>query len=185
MSGKQGHGGFRRSCRRGMLSPGWQGDYGDWQLVAGDSMFNSGGEQGFTMVELVMVLVLVAILAAYAAPRFTTSDFSVGTARRELIAGIRHAQALSMHNTGSTPYRVTILGDGFCIDQTDGTVVSHPFQDTAGDCARHWEGVAAAPAGQVVRFGTRGTPDWSGNIQLSGGGNSATVTIESETGYAH
>lgn len=137
------------------------------------------------MVELILVMVLVSILAAYAAPRFTTSDFSVGAARRELIAAVRHAQALSMHNTGATPFRITVLADGFCIDQTDGTVIKHPFQDTTGDCAHRWNGVAAAPAGQVIRFGSRGTPDWSGSIRLSGGGNSATVTIESETGYAH
>jgi MSHA pilin protein MshC len=52
---------------------------------------------GFTLIELVTVLVLAGILATIAAPRFFgTSQFAVAGFANEVRAGLRHAQSTAM-----------------------------------------------------------------------------------------
>ena len=54
---------------------------------------NSNRHQGFTLVELIMVIVLLGILAAVAAPRmFNTTDFYARGFHDETLAYLRYAQ---------------------------------------------------------------------------------------------
>ncbi|HUR40506.1 MAG TPA: type II secretion system protein [Verrucomicrobiae bacterium] len=63
--------------------------------------------RGFTLVELIVVIVLMAILAAAAAPRFWDSGAFEGPAfAHELAAAARYAQKLAV--TSGCPVRFTI-----------------------------------------------------------------------------
>lgn len=145
-------------------------------------------QRGFTLVELVAVLVLMGVLAVVAFGRFNPADFQLREARGELLSALRHAQELSLSHTGATPFAVNLSGNGFSVVQ-GGAPVTDP--QTAGSYTRTWGNVSLGQIGSIV-FDGYGEPSlggalgWSGNtlpIGMSSGSATATVSVERVTGY--
>ena len=58
----------------------------------GEYCVRHDAQQGFTLVELILVIVLMGILAIYAAPRFNSSDFNARGFHDQTLALLRYAQ---------------------------------------------------------------------------------------------
>lgn len=73
---------------------------------------DTDSQSGFTLIELVSVMVLLGVLAVSAIPSFTGSDdFSAYSAQDQIITGARMAQHRAMYDTsGASCYHLNITG---------------------------------------------------------------------------
>lgn len=137
---------------------------------------------GFTLVELVVVIVLLGIISAYVAPRFYNGrgGFAELTAQQELKQAIRFAQQLAMSRTGDTitfvinSNQIDILDNGISISNNFPQYpITLPSETTTNNLTLTFD-----------RFG------WTGNsatqtIVLTSATQPMNVCIEGTTSYAH
>jgi type II secretory pathway pseudopilin PulG len=133
------------------------------------------GNGGWTLFELILVFILLAILAASAAPGFLgTAGFSLEGAAAMIKADIRHAQELAMatHDakdvvfvTGDTSYTVEGKDDG----------VTRTVELPAGVSIGTTVTFTFNPLGEPTAGG-------GGSVTINAGGGTKTVNVEAYTG---
>lgn len=141
---------------------------------------------GFTMVELIMVMVIVGILATVAVPRFfSRNTFDSRGFYDQVIATLRYAQkaAIAQHRfvcvvfpaNNSVTLRYGTANT--CIDGTLASPSGTPYPLTSNQAS--FSGGAPAP----FNFNALGRPSASGVIAVNG--YATSITVEAETGYVH
>ncbi len=161
---------------------------------------------GFTMIELIMVIILVGIIAVYAAPRFNRDTFDLRSASGEVVSALRYAQTMAMQHSGLANvdgggrdyYTFQVANNGYtvAIGDSDSTHVDVPNPvGGAGSYSQSWSagsvGLTASTAN--IYFTSKGEPiDASGNplaadttLSISVGSESDTIIVERLTGYVH
>ena len=126
--------------------------------------------RGFTIVEIIMVVVLIGILAVSVVPKFTdTSAISLQGGAAMVRADIRYTQELAM----STHAPKTIT---FTTNDTYYTVVSQTMNLPSR---------VSISSGATFTFNSLGEPTAGGgsSVQITTvGGSTKTITVESYTG---
>lgn len=140
-------------------------------------------EAGFTVVETLLALTLLAILSGLAIPAVAASSASARLERAtaEYIAALREARSNAI--TESVPWSVTVPGPGEAtyvlarltgqgVWQTDRTGTLEGVQVTR-----------VSPAGsRRVAFSPSGGPEFACDIVLTAGGRSRTIAVAAATG---
>lgn len=150
-------------------------------------------DRGFSLVEMVVVLVLVGVLALLIVPRISRAPVDVGTLAEKLASDIRYVQTLSMTQgerhclylgafAAGTSYQ---LRKNNCLSP-----VEHPATGTTNAITFTGGVTYAASNLSVARieFDTRGRPTTinpvaaTASILLSVGSESRTVRVSGQTG---
>ncbi|MGB5246546.1 MAG: prepilin-type N-terminal cleavage/methylation domain-containing protein [Woeseia sp.] len=117
---------------------------------------NNANARGFTLIELVVVIALLGILAAFAIPRFASLESEARAATIQGLAGsLRSASAMAhgLHlATGSDP----VTMEGVAVDIVNGYPTSDAVQNSLADLTGFDVNLATPAAGSTT-FDKTGT----------------------------
>ncbi|EHZ7344230.1 TPA: prepilin-type N-terminal cleavage/methylation domain-containing protein [Vibrio vulnificus] len=134
-------------------------------------------QAGFTLVELIVVIILISIVSAYAASRYIgTGSFSAYAAQEQAISIIRQLQVYRMQSntTNSANPNFELTASGGCLGSTAGcTAASTPQAAESRSEVMRLDGVSVSSTISPIRFDLRGNP-----LQTNGSAlNSVTITF--------
>lgn len=149
-------------------------------------------QQGFTLVELVMVLVMLGVLAVFAAPRvFNRGDFEARGFHDQILSTLRYAQktAIAQRRVVCVAFTATSVTLTRASAEADNNCDT-PLAGSRG------EAVLQAPADVVLtavptvfRFDGLGQPLEGASTpaprSIQVGNTDRTITVEAVTGYVH
>jgi prepilin-type N-terminal cleavage/methylation domain-containing protein len=144
--------------------------------------------RGFTLTELVAVLVIVAVLAVSVTSLFSRRDFDTASFADQARIQLAYAQkvAVAARRTVTVTVLANTISLDMCPDAACGTPV--PVPSPQGEASF----VRTAPAGVTIgpdatfTFRPLGDTDLPGNLTLIvTGDGTRTITVEATTGYVH
>jgi MSHA pilin protein MshC len=151
-----------------------------------------GRLRGFSLFELVVVLVIVGVLAVFAVPRLvTTQSITLPALKAQMIANIRYTQSLSMSR--GQRYRINFTASSYQITDMGGAAIVQPSTSSAAPISvspAMLSGYNPPLTGNYVAFDGGGVPYVSATavlastatITITSGSDSATIAIAPETG---
>ncbi len=146
--------------------------------------FNVTVPQGFTLIELVMVIVLLSIVSAVALPRFfARSDFDQHTFFTDTLNAVRYAQKLAVASNCQTQFKSTstdyqVFRDDVCTSGTFTTAARHP---TTGDLGFTGSQNGVSLTAVTITFYPLG--DASADTTITIG--SKTISVVADTGFVY
>lgn len=138
-------------------------------------------QKGFSLVELIAVIIVLGVISVVVLPRFANSDSAaVQSARDQALAALFTAQQIAMARASDdNPIRVTVTADRLNVTE-DGS----PVTATGGTYPLVLpEGVSISAGTGSYTYDKLGRTQ-SGQIVLSRGATSATIRVEA-SGYAY
>ena len=151
---------------------------------------------GFTLIELIMVIVITGVIAIVAIPRFSgRQTFEARGFYDQTLSMLRYAQkiAIAQHtptfvnvNGANGLICLTYLSDINCTNSDVNQVVRGPADQKAFSKVTP-NGITIGSTNSSFSFSALGKPSPDATVQLSiiGDGMTRVITVERETGYVH
>lgn len=142
-------------------------------------------QRGFSLTELILILVLVGILAAFAAPRLNIEGFQRQAFGSELLNALRYAQKTAIgsgchvrasFDAAGDSYSLTYTGAGGAGCGGGSTALTHPTRGGA------FTGTGEIDSGGAVVFDAMGGAAAGLSVTLASG---QVIIVEPGTGYVH
>jgi len=143
--------------------------------------------QAFTLIEIVLVLAIMGIIAAIAAPRYATaiSRFHVDSAAKRLVRDLALARERARSRGVATRVTFTLASDTYQLAGLPGLDGSPNYSVNVADEPYKASLISADFGGSAwVVFDGYGVPNSGGTVVLDSGGYVKTVTIDPQTGRA-
>ena len=136
--------------------------------------------RGFSLIELVVMLVMAGILAAVVIPRFNQPEVEASWFQEQVKAGLRYAQRQAVAQRRTVYVQVTANTLELCYSATSPC----PLADQVGDFATSNQYKLTAPSGFTLgpltfSFNALGQPSAGAPFVVG------AATVEPETGYVH
>ena len=140
-------------------------------------MSSYGSSKGFSLLELITIIVVLGALAFFALPRLRPSDTSLLTSRDTLVAALTHAQQIAMaRDSASNPITAVITTSSIDV-QENGSSVDLPNIDYPISLPN---GVSVTGGVGILNYDKLGRTSPT-TIVLNG---STLINVEA-SGYAH
>ena len=139
---------------------------------------NKKRQRGFTMIEVIAVLVIIAVLAAVAVSRISsTQDISAMTESEILKSHLRYVQMRSLSDIGT--WGMSFNGSSYtALQDGNPATINLPNESSA----THTLPTGITVSGSTVTFDKWGSPGTADiTITISSGGG--TITITQNTGF--
>ncbi|RKZ99477.1 MAG: prepilin-type cleavage/methylation domain-containing protein [Gammaproteobacteria bacterium] len=144
----------------------------------------SCGQSGFTLVELIMVIVLLSILSAVALPRFfARSGFDERVFFDDTLNAIRYAKGVAVATGCQTQFQSTTSGyqvfrDDSC---TSGTFTTHVRHPTTGEIGLSGSQTGVTMTAITITFYPLGNASTDATISI---GNKNIIVV-ADTGFVY
>lgn len=155
---------------------------------------NHFAQRGFTLIELVAIIILLVIIVAFAVSRWPGATIDLNAQTQQLMSDIRYTQSLAM--THGKRYRINFvtLSSSYNITDTSGTAIPNPGTGansvTLGS-GMSFGGFTNLP-NNLLAFDEAGTPysdatattalAANASIPLTNGANTQTIQVTVGTG---
>ena len=151
-------------------------------------MTGQGKNRGFTLIELIMVMVIAGVLAVVALPRmFNATEFQSRGLSDQVQASLRYAQkiAIAQHRFVCATFTanslsLTIGSTNTC---TPGTPVT-ALTSNGNYVVNAPSSISFAATPTTFSFNALGQPSTAATVSVTGD-VTRTITVEAETGYVH
>ena len=144
--------------------------------------FSGSPQAGFSLIEVIVVVLLLAVMSAVVLNRGTGSNARLMAETGKLRTHLRFAQSLGLANN-IDDWALAIRSDGYTL-QRNGATASLRLPGIAEAAYTFPEGIGVTEGATTITFDEWGSP---GNstlvITLSDGTYSSTITIDTETGH--
>ncbi|MGD0281723.1 MAG: prepilin-type N-terminal cleavage/methylation domain-containing protein [Dissulfurispiraceae bacterium] len=139
--------------------------------------------EGFTMIEVIAVLLIIGIIAAVAISKATsTATYSVTSEAEILKKDIRFAQIKSMGDVSPNTWGINIGSNSYTLQYNGATAsINLPGENSP---THMFSGSVTAKPAAIITFDNWGSPGAANStITLTGGSQTAAVTVTENTGF--
>lgn len=148
----------------------------------------TNSRHGFSLLELVLVLAIIATMAAIAAPRYAASAvrYRADLAARRIVADLALAQSTAKANSSSRRVKFFVNSDQyrlFDLQPLDGDSSYYNINLSERPYEADITSVDFGTDDQII-FDGWGVPDSGGTVVLTVGSEQRTVVVDGETGKA-
>jgi MSHA pilin protein MshC len=140
-----------------------------------------GASRGFTLLELVTVILILGILAAVTAASFNQKSIDQTWFREQVKSALRYAQKTAIAQrrliyvsvNASAPYQLSLCYDAGCASPVGSLASGAPFVLTPPS------GIILTASASPISFNGLGQPSAAATLAVNG----SPVTVAAETGY--